>query len=252
VQQRVVIAADRQATHGAMGQQTVGQPVTKIRVIKGDMLFASSGQNGLGQQLAAIVEDKRPEFTNQTYHKWIAKLQDHFRPVINKGFETAGLAARVMGNAAAADAICGSLLAAPFRDGLKLVEITPQVAVERMTAELPFISMGSGKPSADPFLGFLRKVYWPTDLPTITEGVLAAYWTVQHAIDLKVAGVGFEVDVFVVEPDGKEFVARRLDDADLTEHTEFMRASEEALRGMRDQMTSAARAAEEAPPTLRK
>jgi 20S proteasome alpha/beta subunit len=53
-----VIAADRQATHGAMGQMTVGQPVTKIRIIGGDTLFACSGHAGLGQQLAAIVDPK--------------------------------------------------------------------------------------------------------------------------------------------------------------------------------------------------
>jgi hypothetical protein len=48
---------------------------------------------------------------------------------------------------------------------------------------MPFISLGSGKLSADPFLGFLRKVYWPTKLPTIQEGALAACWTIQHAIN---------------------------------------------------------------------
>lgn len=57
-----VIAADRQATHGAMGQQTVGQSVTKVRVINGEALYAWSGHNGLGQQLGAIVESKQPEF----------------------------------------------------------------------------------------------------------------------------------------------------------------------------------------------
>ena len=36
-----------------------------------------------------------------------------------------------------------------------------------MTKDMPFISLGSGKMSADPFLGFLRKVYWPSNLPTI-------------------------------------------------------------------------------------
>jgi hypothetical protein len=87
------------------------------------------------------------------------------------------------------------LLAAGFKDGLKLIEITPQVAVEFMTADMPFISMGSGKASADPFLGFLRKVFWPAGLPTLQEGALAAYWTIQHAIDMKVAGVGFGVEL---------------------------------------------------------
>jgi len=246
----IVIAADRQATHGALGQQTVGQQVTKVRIIKGDTLFASSGHNGLGQQLAAIVDEKRPELNNQSYDKSIIKLQDHLRPVINKAFETAGLAARVIGNAASNDALCGNLLAGPFKDGLKLVEITPQLAVERMTDELPFISMGSGKNSADPFLGFLRQIYWPNGLPTITEGALAAYWTVRHAIVMKVQGVGFKVDVFVVEPKGKSFVARQLDDAELIEHEDFIKASEDAMRGVRDQLAAPAQLAVQAPPTL--
>jgi 20S proteasome alpha/beta subunit len=248
-----VIAADRQATHGAMGQQTVGQSVTKVQVINGEALYATSGHKGLGQQLCAIVDGKQPEFKNQRYDANIVKLQDALRPVVNGALNTAGIAARVIGNAAAmGDAICGGLLAAGFKDGLKLVEITPQVAVEYMTNDLPFISMGSGKLSADPFLGFLRKVYWPTQLPTIQEGALAAYWTIQHAIEMKVSGVGFSVDVFVIEPKGKTFTARKLDEAEVAEHFEFMKAAEEALREVREAMTapSAAQPPVEPPPTL--
>lgn len=248
-----VIAADRQATHGAMGQHTVGQSVTKVRVINGEGLYASSGHNGLGQQLGAIVESKQPEFKNQRYDAYIVKLQDALRPLVNNALNTAGLAARVVGNAAAmGDSLCGGLLAAGFKDGLRLVEITPQVAVEYMTKDLPFISMGSGKMSADPFLGFLRKVFWPNELPTIQEGALAAYWTIRHAIDMKVFGVGFDVDVFTVEPSAKTFIARKLDDAELAEHVDFMKEAEQALRGVREAMTAppAAEAPAETPPTL--
>jgi Proteasome subunit len=261
----VVIAADRQATHGAMGQQTVGQAVTKVQVIHDEALYATSGHKGLGQQLCAIVEGKQPEFKNQGYDRNIVKLQEAFRPIIDAGFKTASHAAGVIGhNVAASDCMCGGLLAAGFKDGLKLIEITPQLAVEYMTNDLPFISMGSGKLSADPFLGFLRKVYWPIKLPTIQEGALAAYWTIQHAIDMKVSGVGFGVDVFIIEavvkPTGKPgkppdttFKARKLDDAELAEHEGFMKAAEEALRGVREAMTAppAPQAPVETPPTLK-
>jgi 20S proteasome alpha/beta subunit len=248
-----VIAADRQATHGAMGQQTVGQSVTKIRVVNGEALYAWSGHNGLGQQLGAIVESKQPEFKNQRYDAHIAKLQDALRPLVNSALNTAGLAARVVGNSAAmGDSLCGGLLAAGFKDGLRLVEITPQVAVEYMTKDLPFISMGSGKPSADPFLGFLRNVFWPSDLPTIQEGALAAYWTIRHAIDMKVFGVGFDVDVFTVQLAAKTFTARKLDDAELAEHLDFIKEAEQALRGVRESMIRppAPEAPVETPPTL--
>jgi len=249
----VVIAADRQATHGAMGQATVGQSVTKVQVINNEALYATSGHKGLGQQLCAVVEGKQPEFKNQRYDANIIKVQQALRPLVDGALTTAGLAARVIGNAAAApDSICGGLLAAGFKDGLKLVEITHQVAVEYMTKDMPFISMGSGKPSADLFLGFLRKIYWPTELPTIQEGALAAYWTIQHAIEMKVTGVGFSVDVFTVEPSDKTYVARKLDDAEVAEHVDFIKAAEEALRAVRDSLTAAPAAQTPAttPPTL--
>jgi 20S proteasome alpha/beta subunit len=166
----VVIAADRQATHGALGQHTVGQSVTKVQVIRGEALYATSGHKGLGQQLCAIVEDKQQEFKNQAYDRNIAKLQAALRPIVDAGFQTAKHTVGVIDNAAASDCLCGSLLAAGFKDGVKLVEITPQLAVESMTADMPFITMGSGKASADPFLGFLRKVFWPTTPPTLQEG----------------------------------------------------------------------------------
>ncbi len=105
-----------------------------------------------------------------------------------------------------------------------------------MTPELPFISMGSGKSSADVFLGFLKKVYWPSKQPTLVEGTLAAYWTVQHAIDMRVNGVSFAVDVFTVRPKGKLFVAAKLEDAELSEHSDFIKASEEAMRSVANQM----------------
>ena len=158
----------------------------------------------------------------------------------------------MIGNAALADCICGGLLAAGFKDGLKLIEITPQGAVEYMTADMPFITMGGGKASADLFLGFLRKVFWPTAAPTIQEGALAAYWTVQHAIDMKVTGVGFGVDVFVVEPADKSYKARQLEDAEVAEHTDFVAAAEEAMRGVREGLTKPPETSPppEAPPTL--
>jgi Proteasome subunit len=249
-----VIAADRQATHGALGQTTVGQSVTKVQVIRGEALYATSGHKGLGQQLCAIVEGKQQEFKNQGYDRNIVKLQEGLRPIVDAGFQTARHAAGVIGNtAAASDCICGGLLAASFKDGLKLIEITPQLAVEYMTPDMPFISMGSGKASADLFLGFLRKVFWPITLPTIQEGALAAYWTIQHAIDMKVSGVGFGVDAFVVEHVDKSCKARQLEDAEVAEHAEFMRASEEAMRGVRELLTEPPEtpAPPQAPPTLK-
>ena len=60
------------------------------------------------------------------------------------------------------------------------------------------------------------------------------------------------VDVFIVEPHGKVFRARKLEDAELTEPTDFIKASEDARRGVRDKLSALAPGgvAPPPPPTL--
>jgi 20S proteasome alpha/beta subunit len=81
------------------------------------------------------------------------------------------------------DAMCGCLLAANFRDGIKLVEISPQGGWEHLTEDLPFVCIGSGKTNADPFIRYLRYVFFEKQAPNLNEAVLAAYWTVQACIE---------------------------------------------------------------------
>ncbi len=226
----IVVAADQQAQHGALGQPTVGQPMTKVEIIGTDTLFAASGHIGLAQQLAAVIERTRDRFDNQAYHGAIKHVQSAFREIINPALETAGYGVRVYGQQAAMElATCGCLLGAPFKKDLKLVEISPQASVELMTPQMPFIALGSGKNTADPFLGFLRDVYWKDRQPNLREGTLAAYWTVKHAIDMKIRGVGFAVEVFELKKSGTTAKARKLDDANLQEHDEFINSAKDAM-----------------------
>ena len=69
---------------------------------------------------------------------------------------------------------------------------------------------------------------------------------------MKVAGVGFSVDVFVVAPSDKTYKARKLDDAEVADHADFIKASEEALCGVREALTKspATQGPTETPPTL--
>ena len=235
----IVVAADRQATHGALGQPTVAQPMTKVQVIGTDTLFAASGHVGLAQQLAEVIGRKRKDFDNQAYHGAIKHVQKDFRELIDPALNTAGLAARVYGQQVAmVPATCGCLLGAPFKKDLKLVEISPQASVELMTAQMPFITLGSGKGTADSFLGFLRDVYWSDRQPKLREGTLAAYWTVKHAIDMKIQGVGFAVDVFELTKPGTVPKARQLEDAELQEHDEFIKSAKDAMRSVGEALST--------------
>src|SRR5260370_10335452 len=111
-----VIAADRQASHGAFGQLTVGQPATKIKVIGQDALFASSGAIGLSQQFSYIVESDHAQIKNRNYQSVVTLFQKKFREILEPAFKTASAARGLLGDAAQADAICGSLLASRYND----------------------------------------------------------------------------------------------------------------------------------------
>jgi 20S proteasome alpha/beta subunit len=224
-----VIAADRQATHGNFAIQTVGVPVTKIEVIGDNVLFASSGPVGLGQQFQSAIEDIHKQWPGQKCSQMVSLLQKKFREVIDPAFQTAGLAARVLGSAAQNDIMCTSLLAAKFKDGIHIGDISPQGGVELLTPDIPFVCQGSGKQNADPIIRYLWSIFFAGSELTESDAVLAAYWTVQIAIDLKSFGVGFDTDVFVINGSG----CKKLSTDQLDGHKEFIRATEEQLRTLK-------------------
>lgn len=246
-----VIGADRQATHGAMGQQTVGQPTTKVKIIEGNTLIATSGKVGMGQQFSALVERKHKEIGGRNYHSFDKAFQKDLRDIINPALETAHRAIPVVGHQAAmSDAVCCGLLATKFKDGLRVIEISPQGGLEALTNDIPFVCLGSGKSNADPFLRYIWSVLFDDGMPTIQQGVLAAYWTVKTAIALKSPGVGFSVDVFTLAPDGDAHTATQYSDAALSEHDDFIAAAESALRQIKDATKGGDVGAAEPPPVL--
>jgi 20S proteasome alpha/beta subunit len=246
-----VIAADRQASHGAFGQLTVGQPATKIKVIGQDILFASSGAIGLNQQFSHIVESEHLEFKKRNYQSLVTLFQKKFRDILEPAFKTAAAARGLIGDAAQADAICASLLAGRYKDGLMLTEISPQGGFEALSKDIPFVCLGSGKQNADPFLRFIWSIYFDGTLPNLSEGSLAAYWTVKTVIELlKSTGVGFTPDVFVLEQKGTEYIGRQLVPDELKGHDEYIYEATQALLGIRNKIRGLGVPAPTPPPTM--
>ena len=188
------------------------------------------------------------------YTEMAPVLQGLFRKHLDPAFETAQKAAKVVGaNIAAQDVLCSCVLAARFKDGLKLVDISPQGGFEAATYDgVPFFCQGSGKANADPILRFLWNVFWNDNQPSLQECVLAAYWTIKIVIDLKTHGVGFEPDVFTLDIKSGKTVAKELTKAELAEHSEFIGATELAMRNVRAQIQSEGDGDSESdgPPTL--
>ena len=231
-----VIAADRQASHGSFGQQTVGHETPKIHKLNDTVLFAASGPVGMGQHLAHVFSANSPGIAGNNYFDVLPSMQGLVRGTLAPALAMAGQVQNLVGPAAAqSDAICNSLLAAVFKDGLKLIEISPQGGFEFLTHDVPYVCIGSGKANADPFVRFLWSVFWSKRPPSVQGAVLTAYWTVKAAIEAQTQGVGYSPDVAILSADTSGIYAAKVYSPDeLQEHDGFIEQAHEALRQTRD------------------
>jgi 20S proteasome alpha/beta subunit len=209
----VVMAADSAATYGVLGQQTVRQPTRKLEILSESLIVGVSGPVGMGQryvgELARLWEQKHFKGSDLA-HQAMDKLRAAILPTIKDEFSMAAAAQPVLGNVAAQHAISSALVAIPVQKVPCLFQFNHQGSPEQATARLPFVAIGSGQMTADPFLAFIRELLWEGKQPTLLQGMFAAHWTLHHAIRTSPGGVAGPIHLAVLEKNGK---ARELGDA---------------------------------------
>jgi hypothetical protein len=100
-------------------------------------------------------------------------------------------------------AICSTLVALPVNKDPTLIQFTPSCAHEEATKDLPFVAIGSGQLIADPFLAFVRRIFWgQSQLPNINQGVFAALWTLVHTTGTNPGGIGDPIQIAVLKREG--------------------------------------------------
>lgn len=234
----VAIASDRQATNATFlplvnpqSVQTATQSVTKTTLIGDDALLSVSGSPPIGSEYETIIKRFHPRFSKRSYDLATKKMKDEIRDNINKHLETAKLLCQVVGNAQAyAQSTCECLLAANFKDGIRLVQIQTQGALDVATKELPIRVIGSGQIQADPFTVFLRKTIWPDRLPTVDEGVLYAIWAVEYAIEVGSPGVGSGINAYSISKRGSKVFAKEATEDQIRGNRDFIREAKDQLR----------------------
>lgn len=208
----VVIGADGSATFAHGSTLTISQPVHKLRVIANSVIVAGTGAVGLGQRFAHVVEKSWDErvFTKQ--------------PAVEIGCDLSRRAMADFGATNAPRGAYGALVAFPYGNRPYLCEFDIQtLQPELKDANMWYVSMGSGQPIADPFLGFIREALWRDGLPSLNEGVFAAVWTLRQTIDLSPGGVKDPISISVLEGKGNgKFGVRLLDDDELQQHLEHV------------------------------
>ena len=160
--------------------------------------------------------------------------------------KVAATAQHTIGQIALPDALSSTVLALPLRNEPFLIQFNSQGCPEYATDNLPFLAIGSGQSIADPFLAFLRRVFWPNKLPTLAEGIFAAVWSLHHSITVHPGGVADPKQVAVLEKtDGNSWRVRELPPEELQEHEQFARAAEKHVS---DFSVKSKPGADETPP----
>ena len=79
------------------------------------------------------------------------------------------------------------------------------------------VSMGSGQVIADPFLGFIRNLFWTSDKPKLKDAKVAVAWTLKHVISLNPGGVGGPQQLAVLEKIGAQWEASEIEPGEIAD-----------------------------------
>ena len=135
----------------------------------------------------------------------------------------------------------GCLLAFPYHQGeTHLCEFgIPDLQPEFKTEKIWYGSMGSGQTLTDPFLAFIRKLFWKDGMPNIEEGIFAAVWALQHAIEFNPGGIAGPIDIAVLsKQDNGEFKSHFLSAAEVEEHINNIKEIENKITQHQKQFKS--------------
>jgi hypothetical protein len=203
----IVIGADSSATFSINGQFPImEQPIEKIEVIGGKVIVAGTGQIGLGQRFCAVVkriwDEKGFQKTDIEVAKLLSKsgIQDFSETNAKQGGY-------------------GALVAFPADHKFGLCEFSVDTfQPELKTEKLWYVSMGSAQPITDPFLAFIREIFWNDGLPNVNQAAFAVTWILDHAIRINAGGVNGPIRVAVLELKKNQSEARLLSEDEIGEH----------------------------------
>lgn len=233
----VVIGSDSSSTFTSGPHRTIEQPVKKVHVVGDDVIIAGTGQVGLGQRFQAIVAAERPAF--QFHKKSAVEIVRHISGSTSNDFASTR----------APHGQFGALMAFPCKDTFALCEFAiTDFQPELKTQNLWYVSMGSGQPITDPFLGMFRRVFWKGGMPKVKEALFAVTWALDHTIELNPGGIKGPPQIAVLEKDSTgKLRAKILIDEELAEHIDSVRGAEEHLSKYAELMSSGSDAAQQLP-----
>jgi len=226
----IVVGSDGAATLGNIaGLRTVIQPVSKLTLIRDKMIVGLSGPVGLGQLYCDRLDEVCNDLRDDRGPEVCRKIRQAFLRDAETTLKVAALCTQIMGASAQVGVLHQTLVALATRGTAHLIQFDYQCAPEMATDDLPFVTIGSGQNIADPFLAFLRRVFWKDRLPSTPEGGFAVMWTLIHAINTAPGGIAEPIRLAVLQMTGAQPSARLLSDTELREHRVMVKEAEKYL-----------------------
>jgi 20S proteasome alpha/beta subunit len=224
------MGADGAATLSTIiGQGTVQQPVKKIQKLADKMMIGVSGSVGLAQRISGVLGQHQTisKLSSAKSFQAMQILRQELAPVLVPELKYAKDAMPVLGNAGVQFAVTQTLLAASIEGRVRLYSFGCTGEPEEMTEALPFVAIGSGQNLGDPFLAFLRSVFWKDTPPSIADGVFATYWSLSHAIRRNTGGVADPKQIMTAQrnKDGQVSI-RELEPEELEETDQAVKSAE--------------------------
>ena len=238
----IVFGADSGATYVAgnvgivPGMETAMQPTSKLHIIHDSVLMGVSGAVGLAQLYVDRIEEmwKGPQLKQSQVT--VAGAQRRIEEAILKDAGDAIDRANrffgpTMGQNALSMVSTHSLVALPVGRNkvLTMFQVDFQGRTEAASDDLPFAAIGSGQVIADPFLAFLRRVFWRDSSLTLQDGIFATVWTLQHAIKESPGGLSGPVEVAILDSNG----AKMLPSDELEDHLQHVDSFENDMKKYR-------------------
>jgi len=229
----IIVGADGAATTvDSMGQYTIRQAHKKLKIIDHSIIVGHSGPVGLGQMIREEITSLWNErgLSHKKSHEAMEIIRGKIWPHVSAALQAASVARPAVGPFALQSALCQTLTALAVSKNPCLFQFDHQCSPEAATEDLTFISIGSGQQIADPFMAFLKRIFWPDHLPNLNMGIFAIYWTLDHAIQTHPGGVADPKQIAVLEQKDGKWRARELDEVELRDHAESAADAEEYLR----------------------
>ena len=216
----IVVGSDSSATFSCGTTRTIEQPCRKIDIIADRIIVAGTGAAGLHQRFCDIVEQQHAAgmFDTPAY--------------LQVGTALCAAAIHNFASTQVQQGQYGVLLGYAYDDASYLCEFDlATFQPEWKTANIWYVSMGSGQPITDPFLGFMRRVFWQQGVPHVSDATFAVAWTLHHVIELNPGGINAPLQVAILskDSDSQQYQAKMLSDDELQQHMNNITGAEDHL-----------------------